>query len=300
VTTRVDIEDLQTTRTEKLLAVVLAIFLLIGGIWTYQKIDDWVRDEEPIVYFDPSRVPEIRARNEAQARFNRARIAEQRALRELELSREAYRTALDAGRPAANLESVYIAAQRNYRQAERERAVAASELNAARAAARSAERRLIEDADDRRRREERKTFLWRLVLVLLGIVAAYVLLWHLHGRESRYLPLAFAAVVSATLLALVMAGDYVTDYFNPLDLGPLILAGVGSVLTLAAFYLLQRYLARRLPPRRVRKGQCPFCGYPARENRRCEGCGREVVASCAACGGDRRVGVLHCGACGAL
>jgi hypothetical protein len=29
------------------------------------------------------------------------------------------------------------------------------------------------------------------------------------------------------------------------------------------------------------------------------GCGREVVASCAECGSDRRVGVLHCGACGA-
>jgi hypothetical protein len=35
-----DVEDVQTTKGEKLLAVVLTNFLLIGGVWTYQKIDD--------------------------------------------------------------------------------------------------------------------------------------------------------------------------------------------------------------------------------------------------------------------
>ena len=37
-----------------------------------------------------------------------------------------------------------------------------------------------------------------------------------------------------------------------------------------------------------------------RDNRRCEGCGRDVVASCTTCGSERRVGTLHCGTCGAL
>ena len=41
--TRADVEDLQITRTEKLLAVVLTAFLLVGGIWTYTRIDDVVR-----------------------------------------------------------------------------------------------------------------------------------------------------------------------------------------------------------------------------------------------------------------
>ena len=40
---RADVEDIQTTRSEKLLAVLLAAFLLLGGVWTYQKIDDVVR-----------------------------------------------------------------------------------------------------------------------------------------------------------------------------------------------------------------------------------------------------------------
>lgn len=33
-TTRVDVEEIETTKSEKLLAVVLAVFLLLGGVWT--------------------------------------------------------------------------------------------------------------------------------------------------------------------------------------------------------------------------------------------------------------------------
>ena len=104
----------------------------------------------------------------------------------------------------------------------------------------------------------------------------------------------------AAILALVLASDYITDYVDPLELGPLVLSLFGIALTLLAFIALQRYLARRIPLRRVRKRECPFCGYPVRNNERCEGCGRQVVADCAKCGLDRRVGTLHCGACGAL
>ena len=34
----------EATKSEKLLALVLAVFLLMGGIWAYVKIDDYVRD----------------------------------------------------------------------------------------------------------------------------------------------------------------------------------------------------------------------------------------------------------------
>jgi hypothetical protein len=47
---RLDVEDVQTTKGEKLLAVILTGFLLIGGVWTYQKIDDAVRDVSPPEY----------------------------------------------------------------------------------------------------------------------------------------------------------------------------------------------------------------------------------------------------------
>jgi hypothetical protein len=121
----------------------------------------------------------------------------------------------------------------------------------------------------------------------------------LHRRRSRYIPLALGFGAFATALSFVLAGDYLTDYIDPLDLGILALSLFGVAMTVLAFSLLQRYLDRRLPARRVRKGQCPFCGYPVRGNESCEGCGREVVAPCARCEEPRRVGTAHCGACGA-
>jgi hypothetical protein len=96
-----------------------------------------------------------------------------------------------------------------------------------------------------------------------------------------------------------MAADYLTDWFDPLDLGPLVLSVVGIALTLLAFAAVQRYMARRIPNRRVRKGECPFCGYPVRRNDHCEGCGRDVIAPCSRCEEPRRVGSAFCGACGA-
>jgi hypothetical protein len=39
MTTRVDAEQIETTKGEKLLAAVLAMFLLIGLLWVYFHVD---------------------------------------------------------------------------------------------------------------------------------------------------------------------------------------------------------------------------------------------------------------------
>jgi outer membrane murein-binding lipoprotein Lpp len=296
----VDVEEIESTKSEKLLAVVLAVFFLIGGIWTYQKIDDYVaRALAPTQVQLPAEEQAALARSRAaQDRLAQATQAEEQARIDLELRREAYRTALDAGRPAPELEQAYRQSQQNFAQAQEDVRTAQSEVEAAQPAATAAaahERRLYEERFDR---HELVAFLFRLGFVLAAIGFGYWLLNSLRRRRSRYLPVALAWIAFAALLAFVMAGDYVTDYVDPLDFGPLVLAVAGIVLTLAAFAALQRYLARRVPFRRVRKGECPFCGFPTRGNEHCEGCGREVVAECATCSNPRRVGTLHCGACG--
>jgi hypothetical protein len=301
MSTRVEVEDIQTTKSEKLLVVVLAVFLLIGGVWTYQRIDDEVREAVGTEVVEPS--PQDRAAldrlREADRQLNAATQEQAAARDNLELRREAYRTALDAGRSAPGLEREYRQAQARFERAQRQVATARQTVEAARPAADSANRRL---ADEYERREDRRallTFLLRFLLVAASLGFGYWLLARLRRRGSRYFTVAVAVVGYAAILAFVLAADYITDYVDPLDLGPLVLSLFGIGLTLLAFVALQRYLARRIPLRRVRKRECPFCGYPVRGNRRCEGCGRDVVASCSACGADRRVGVLHCGACGA-
>ena len=120
----------------------------------------------------------------------------------------------------------------------------------------------------------------------------------MRDRASRWFPLSGSVVLFATVFAFVVAVDYLTDYFDPFDAGILLLALIGAGATVVAFWLLQRYLARRLPLRRVRRHQCPYCGFPVGDNERCEGCGREVQAPCAKCAAPTRIGAPFCGACG--
>jgi len=293
VNSTVDIEEIQTTKSEKLLAVVLAVFLLIGGIWTYQRIDDIARDATKVTLSPADRADQQRFA-QAQSGVFQAQQEEQAARSDLELKREAYRTALDAGQPADDLEQAYQQAQNRYSAAQDARSAAEQGAEQARPAADAAYQRQQQGSQ----RSGLIAFFARLAFVLAVLAFAYWLLGRLRKRRSRYFPLAFSVLGFATVLAVVMAGDYVTDYMDPRDLGPLVLAVVGIALTILSFVALQRYLARRVPFRRVRKRECPFCGFPVGTNDHCEGCGREVIAECATCAKPRRVGTLHCGACG--
>jgi hypothetical protein len=297
-----DVEDVQTTKGEKLLAAVLTVFLLIGGVWTYQKIDDVVRDTTPPDYEyagTPAEQAAIARLETAAHRYQRALDAEGAARENLEFRREAYRTALDEDRRDPRLRQVYVRAQVRLTRARANVAATRRAQTRAAPAAERAQRSIDEVRQGRTERHELLTFVFRLLFVLAGIAFGYWLLARLRRRGSRYYAVGIAVVAYSVILALVMAVDYLTDYFEPLQLGPLVISLFGIAVTLLAFVGLQRYLARRIPLRRVRRGECPFCGYPVRANEHCEGCGRQVIAPCAACTGPRRVGTRDCAACGA-
>jgi hypothetical protein len=303
MSTRVDVEEIQTTKGEKLLAVVLAVFLLIGGIWVYVKIDDAVRTTSPPDFSyrgTPAEQAAVRELRSAEAERSRAQVALASARDNLELKREAYRTALEAHRAEARrLGVAYDSARKRFAQARRDVVEAQADVARARPAADAAQRHIAQVQSGLVQKRELLAFLLRLAWVIANLLVGYWLLAHLRRRGSRYYPVGIAFVGYAVVLAFVMAADYLTDYFDPLDLGPLVLSLVGIVLTLFAFVALQRYLAKRIPGRRVRRRECPFCGYPVRDNDHCEGCGRDVMAPCARCSEPRRVGAAHCGACGA-
>lgn len=291
----VDVEEIQTTRGEKALAIVLGIFLLVGLVWGYTKLDTRDPFGERAALSGEDRAA-IAAYDAALAELSAAEAAAAEALADLELKRERYRTALDAGQPARKL-------RREYRAAEQARSNAAARSEEAQArvadtrpAAEAAQARRAERERERFLSEERVTFFLRLAFALAVLGAAYGLLHVLRG--SRYLTLGIAAVGAAAILTLIFTGDYVEDYVEWRNTGPVVLSLAGIALTLGAFWGLQRYLQRRIPLRRVRKGECPFCGFPVAGNSSCEGCGRAVAGSCSHCGERRRVGVLFCGTCG--
>ncbi len=299
MTATVDVEELHTTKSEKLLAFVMVVFLLIGGIWSYQEIDDRVRAAIELGGPTPQEQAALDRQRAAQQALFAAETRQAEARQNVEFTREEYRAALDADEPSAALERAYRAAQREHTAAQAARTAAATRAAAARPAAEAAQREVSNRIQERLDRQELVTFLLRLALVLVALALGYLTLTRLRARSSRYLPIAGAILVFATIMAFGLAGDYLTDYFNPLDAGLLLLSIVGVLATLVAFWALQRYLARRLPHRRVRKGECPFCSFPVRANERCEGCGRAVIAPCATCEQPRRVGTAFCGSCGA-
>lgn len=292
----VDIDEIQTTRGEKVLALVLVVFLLVGLVWAYVKLD--VRDPYRAA---PSLSPTEQAAVDAYARAQSELLVAEGALStarsDLEIRRERYRTALDADQPTAALAADYRASERTFVAAEERLAAAQARADETRPAAEAANKERYESIAAKQRREAQQTFLFRLLFTLVVLGSAFGLLQALRG--SRYFTLALAGVGAAAVLTLVFAGDYVEDYVEWSDTGAVVLSLAGIALTIAAFWSLQRYLQRRIPLRRIRKGECPFCGFPVAGNASCEGCGRTVAGSCAHCDARRRVGVQFCGSCGA-
>jgi hypothetical protein len=306
VTTRVDIEEMETTRSEKLLTVVLAAFMLIGGLWAYHNVDDIGRPSGGAERVSPADRAAVNHHAAALRDLRNAEELRQSALQNLEVRREAYRTALEAGQSVTDLEVAYREAQTRFQDASRvlveARArveVTAPPAREARASIRAAERQGFSEARDEQRSHDRQTFFLRLAIVLAGLAASYRSLTRLRRARSRYVLIPMAGIGASAVLALYLAGDYLTDYLEITDLGLLVLSLAGIALTVTALIALQRYLARRLPLRRVRRRECPFCGFPVRNEAHCEGCGRRVVGECTNCHEPRRVGAEHCGACGA-
>jgi hypothetical protein len=305
--THIDADEIETTRGERLLAVVLAAFLLVGSLWAYVKLDDV---HQGPVYGDPVTllsVPDraLLTRHDDAVVSARAADDDVRERRSVLVDRrEAYRTVLDAGTNDPKLKRAYQAAQRRFDATVRDAVRLHAQARAARIAARPADARLATvereqtaRADDQRLQNDLVTAGLRLLLVLGSLAGMLRLMLALRRSRSRWIVVGYAGVGAATALALVMAGDYLTDLVDPTELGPLVLSLVGTAFTLAAIAGLQRYLARRIPARRVRRAECPFCGYPTR-GEHCEGCGRAVVAPCAQCTQPRRVGAQHCAVCG--
>lgn len=302
--------EIETSTAEKLLAVVLTVFIAIGVGWIYDKLDGVAEPEismhQPNAALrDSGEMAAIERQREAHGAAGEARREHAAATQQLEIRREAYRTALDAGEPSAELQAEYEAAQARFASTSRELKTANAVEARTEPAAADAEAQTIERREDiRAERNDEETkhdlivFILRLALLILMLAVSYRLLIRLRSRNSRYVPAALALIGATAVLAIGMAAEYTGRFIEFGEVGPLAISIAGIALTLLAFVALQRFIAKRVPARRVRRGECAFCGFPLRGTSHCEGCGRAAIAACSSCGQERRVGTPRCGNCG--
>lgn len=310
MSTKTEVENVRTSGPEKVLAAILTVFILIGGVWAYGQIGKISNQTYSWEYGGPSGQQielsqtdrdALRERRIAGRELWKARGRLKQAEKDVTFTGDAYRTEIDAGMDGAAELVQYRRAQAGLTLARKELRRAEARVNATAPAAATANANrdaARADARSNRQSKDRQVAVLRLVLVggLLGL--GYWSLAMARRRRSRLMPLSLALISAAALLAVWMAIDYGTEAEAFREVGPLVISIIGTLLTVLAFIALQRYLARKIPERRVRRRECPFCGFPARDNPHCEGCGRAVSGECSACHQPRRIGTAHCGNCG--
>ncbi|MEW6399159.1 MAG: zinc ribbon domain-containing protein [Bacillota bacterium] len=307
-------ERAEATRAEKVLALGLVAFLLLGGLWVLDRLGDIpARPDYGAVAarYGIAALEEEVSRlqgdlNQARQALGQAQENESRARVEYEFRREEYRTALDAGREDRERKATYQQALAAYDRA-REATQAAARVVARwedalrNPQARLEEKRAAVSAEYARASRQYET---RVLLLRLGyalpVLALAVAAWQaLRRRHFPYLALLTSFMAFAVLQAAFLVGSYAWTLFRAwAQLG---VSLTGAAITAAGMVALRRYVFSpgRVMRARARAGQCPRCGLPlGREYVFCPECGNRVAESCPHCGNRRPVSLPICPHCG--
>jgi len=141
----------------------------------------------------------------------------------------------------------------------------------------------------------------RLFFILGMLIGSLSLTQKMRRKDSRYVPLGLALTASTAILSLVFVTDYITDFINILELGPIVLSLLGAAVTIFFFVVLQKHLAKRAVRVRLRKNECCECAFPVQDGQAyCGNCGIATHAKCEACEFSIRLGAKYCNRCGIL
>jgi len=309
-----EMDEIESSRAEKLLAIGLVVFLLVGGFWILDRLGSLPTRPDYMTVAAAEGLPAAEsAYRQAETDYQRgldaaeqARSAMEQARADYEFMREEYRVALERGVDDPALAQAHETARVAFE-------LASTRFEIADAARASLETKLIEplatyrttvDRVDRaaKRAEDR----YQLIAFALRFGYTFPLfglsvwLWlRLRRRNARYLILATGFMGFGGIQAVGLIGQY--GWYLLRDIGPIAISVTGSAVCVAGLVALRRWLgsARRLATSRLRRGQCPYCGFPLPDGTaHCVGCGRQVLESCPDCGHGNVRESPHCRGCG--
>lgn len=308
-----DNEAGEFTRLEKVLALALVAFLLVGGSWILRVLGDIPSRPDWSQLESQYDLDEARGRiGSLQQELNAAdrllgdlegRLADARV--EYEFRREEYRTYLDRGEDDPERREAFEAARSRMEELESQVASAQSVVE---------ERtQLVEEANREQRdlqaqvsselrrlenRYELTAFLFRLAYALPLLLLAVLAWWRVRARRSPYLIIMTSVAGFAALQLIVLVFQYTWTLFR--DAAQLIISIGGSAIAIGGIVALRRYLFNpaRQARSRLRQGACPGCGFPLSSDPYCPGCGRQVRGDCPHCGQVCLSDADYCSACG--
>lgn len=308
-----DVEHVEFTRMEKILALALVVFLLIGGWWVLGALGrlvprpDWSAIESR---HDVDRLQNEMSALEQQLWSARQMVSERkieldRARLEYEFRREEYRTYLGTGVDDPDLLAAYELARDRMESARQLVQAGESVLEAreeAAAAARHAYHRVREQVSQEHWRAqalyELRLFLLRLAYALPLLLLSLVAWQRFRTRKTGHLIILTSIAAFAALQLLILMGQYAWTVFR--EAAQLAISIGGSAIAIGGLIALRRMLGN--PERRalahLRNGQCPGCGFPLGDGEYCHSCGRCVLSECQSCGLSGLIHASYCSHCG--
>ncbi len=304
---------IEYSRAEKILALGMVVFMLMGGFWIMNRITRFVPRPDYYQLEQRAGLAELSERFiEAQRKLSYAdsllqerREAFERTRVEYEFRREEYRVSLEKGVADTSKEKMYEESRRAMESAMVE-LDAATSLRSRFAQEFSA----LQDAYNRAHDEinasysramnvyELKLFLVRFAYVFPVFGLSYWIWQVLRAKRSRHLVLGTAFLGFSTVQAIVMSGQYAWHLVR--DVAQIAVSVAGTVATGAALVALKRYVTNpeRVRNQRFRKGQCPACGFGVKGELYCPSCGFLLQAACPDCRALVPVVRKYCPNCG--
>ena len=306
-----EVEKLEATRGEKILASAMVIFLLIGGINILTELGDIPESPQRNVYYEKYGVynleneersinSELKIASDALTNANNEYLS---ANENYLFKREEYRVILDKGETDEIKEREHEEARKRYEESQ-------VELSEAQAVydeiyGRSNQKRdEVSDARSLTHGEYNtayqiyrlKVLAVRLAFVLPLLAVAIAMFLKAKKVKSKYTIHANAFMAFASLLLIY---TIIVNVWQALHvIGISILGAVACAITLA--YVKKQYFSfERISMSRLKQNKCPWCTFPIRYDMSyCQNCGKKLTYKCPECGEMRGILTHFCPNCG--
>ncbi|MBS3938954.1 MAG: hypothetical protein KGZ50_10350 [Peptococcaceae bacterium] len=307
-----------TTTAEKILALALTVFLLIGGLWAAENITqffpppDWaaIRAEHIPASVEAEFNLLAQEQNELAMTVQRHTEAVAAAQSAYEKAREEYRTLLDRGIDDRDKRLRWEETRLQLETLQKEIAVARAALDtfttdvfAPQKTVFLAAQQRYHDELGRQNRARNLVVGVALLTYALAVFALTFLVFNLFRTRrslSRYVVVGNSVLGFGALQALILFYRVVYPALRGLLPVELIISVGGAAISIAGIvFLKNRFFSNEaIRNRRLWRKSCPNCGFP-HPSLHCAWCGAGQVAPCPQCHARTNNHLPYCGECGA-